>query len=155
SPRSPRAEGTPMARRRLAWLLAVATSCVWLAGCSSSPSVGVSGQSSATQTAAYEKGRKDATAAVAAGKLIIREYPPLPSPAEHGEYIRLLKERCGVGYEVPSLPPGVAEADFIEEVRGWNDVMQAEIRRKFGPDIFNQLNQDARKAWQARAGQVK
>lgn len=98
-----------------------------------------------------ERGAKDAADAIAAGTLTLKEYPPLPSPAEYQVYIRLLRERCGVGYEVPQLPPGVAQADFIQEVRGWNDTMTAEIERRFGQGILGRLREEARTQWQQKA----
>jgi hypothetical protein len=97
-----------------------------------------------------EKGAREATEAVAAGKLKLKEYPPLPSPANHGEYIKLLRERCQVDYEVPRLSAGVSEADLMQEVQGWNDVMMAEVRRQFGAGIFEELHDEADKRWQAK-----
>jgi hypothetical protein len=119
-------------------------------GCSPTSPSGGPIRTATGATAAREKGIKEATVAIAAGKLLLKEYPPLPSPAEHGEYIKLLRERCGVEYEVPRLPPGVAEADFIQEVRGWNETMQAEIKRKFGEGIFTELHDEARRRWQEK-----
>jgi hypothetical protein len=88
------------------------------AGCSSAPS-------------GYAKGVADANAAIAAGALKLKEYPPLPSPGYYGEYIQLLRDR-GIGYEVPSLPPDVSEKVFREEVRGWNQTMEQQINLKIG-----------------------
>jgi hypothetical protein len=110
------------------------------AGCSPGPS----------EPSGREKGVRDAQAAIAAGQLMLKEYPPLPSPAAHGEYVQLLRERCGVGYEVPTRPPGVSEEAFIAEVRGWNDTMEAEINRKFGAGILGQLRQEGRERWEAK-----
>ena len=94
-----------------------------------------------------EKGVREATAAIAAGQFKLKEYPPLPYPPGHLEYVELLRERCGVEYEVLKLPSGVSKDVFIQEVRGWNDTMNAEIRRKFGAGIFGELEQEARKQW--------
>jgi hypothetical protein len=116
-------------------VLALAAGCTFTSG-----PVGAS--------AGHAKGVADAKAAIAAGTLKLKEYPPLPSPAWQGEYVKLLKERCGVGYEVPGLPPGVAEADFIQEVRGWNETMQAAIEQKCGNGILAQLHEEAQKRWQ-------
>ena len=127
-----------MKRARRAIIAGAGLLVVVLAGC---PAGGPS---------AREKGAMEAAAALAAGTLELREFPPLPSPASHGEYITLLRERCGVAYSVPSLPPGVAHADFIQEVRGWNETMEAEIRRKFGADILGPLREEAGKRWQAK-----
>lgn len=102
------------------------------------------------QASARDKGVEEAASAIAAGQLKLKEYPPLPSPPGHGEYVQLLRERCGVEYEVPKLPPGVTKADFIQEVRGWNDTMRAEIMRKFGPGILQQLQEEGRKRWEGK-----
>jgi hypothetical protein len=104
-----------------------------LAGCSSAPS-------------GYAKGVADANAAIAAGTLKLKEYPPLPSPGYYGEYIQLLRDR-GIGYEVPSLPPGVSEAVFREEVRGWNQTMNQQINLKLGSDTLAHLQEQAEKHW--------
>jgi hypothetical protein len=100
------------------------------------------------QPSAREKGVQEAASAISAGQLKLKEYPPLPSPPGHGEYVQLLRERCGVEYELPDPPPGITKADFIQEVRGWNDTMRAEIIRKFGPGIFEQLQEEGRKRWE-------
>ncbi len=105
----------------------------------------------AGRAAARNKGAKAAAAAIAAGSITLRDYPPPPASAEHGEYIKLLRDRCGVGYEASDLPPGVAREDFVQEVQGWNAVMQAEIQRRFGPRILAELREEAHKRWQERA----
>lgn len=99
--------------------------------------------------AAREKGVREASGSAAAGVLSLREYPPTPASAQHGEYITLLKEK-GIGYEVQHLPPGVADADFRAEVGGWNEVMQAEIQKKLGPTILGDLNEEASRRWEER-----
>ena len=124
-------------RRRTA-VAAVVAAVVLVAGCSSG------------QASGRERGAKAAAEAIAAGTLKLKEYPPLPSPAGHQEYIRLLRERCGVEYEVPTRPPGVSEGDFIQEVRGWNDTMTAEIERRFGAGILGRLRDEGQQRWQER-----
>ena len=126
----------------------------FLAGCSSSDEQGSQsgrGQGIAQDKGSRsgrEKGIREARAAIAEGKLKLKEYPPTPSPPGHGEYTALFRERCGVEYEVISTP------DFSEELKqevwGWNEMMRAEIERKFGPDIFQQLNEEAKERWQNR-----
>jgi hypothetical protein len=46
---------------------------------------------------ARAKGTREAEAAISAGRLTRMEYPPLPSRPGHGEYVQLLREKCGVG----------------------------------------------------------
>lgn len=113
-----------------------------VAGCSTNPA-GMTGGSTAQGSPYRAKGAREAQDAVAAGRLLLKEYPPLPSPPHHGKYVALLKERCGVEYEVPRLPPGMAEQDFIQEVGGWNEVMESAIQQKHGADIFSNLRDEA------------
>lgn len=108
-------------------------------GCSDRP-----GASSSKE--AYAKGVKEATDAIAKGKLLLKEYPPLPSPPGHSEYVQLLRDN-GVDYIAPKLPAGVSQEDFIQEVRGWNSKMEAEIKRKLDKDIFTKLRAQAQKKW--------
>ena len=130
-------------RRILLATFAAALSAAVTAGCSP-------GRAGADPSAALDKGRREAAEAIAAGALKLKEYPPLPSPAEHGEYVTLLRDRYGVGYEVPALPPGVGEADFAREVRGWNEVASAEVERRHGAGILQQLREEARRRWRER-----
>jgi hypothetical protein len=104
----------------------------------------------ASRTAGRDKGVKDAAEAIDAGKLMLKEYPPLPYPPGHQEYVQLLRDQCGVEYEVARIPWLVAEADFIQEVRGWNETMEAEVERKFGVDIFDRLHEEASQLWQTQ-----
>lgn len=124
-----------------------------LVGCSEGP-IGVGGTGAGGNGGNAKswrvKGAREAAESVKAGKLLLKEYPPLPSPPWHGEYVSLIRERLGVEYEVPTKPDGVAEADFIEEVRGWNETMQAEIDRKFGAGTLGKLHQEADQRWRDR-----
>jgi hypothetical protein len=135
-------------------------SVILFAGCPSTEPSGSSGHDKEAKEAVaaiaaepsgssgQDKGAKEAADAIAAGSLKLKEYPPLPYPPGHGQYVQLLRERCGVECEIPKLPQGVDKADFIQEVRGWNDLMRAEIKRKHGADIFDRLSKEARKRWQ-------
>lgn len=134
-------------RCRVVWAVVTATGLT--AGCSSDPPPGGGDGPAATRAlSGRDKGAKEAADAVAAGVLRLKEYPPLPYPPGHQAYVALLQERCGVGYEVPRLPAGVAEADFVEEVRGWNEVMEAAVKQKHGVGIFDELHEEARRRWQ-------
>lgn len=128
------------------WLLLTCMLAIaFVAGCDSS---GNSANSESDLQAAREKGIREAKAAIADGKLKLKEYPPLPSPPGRNEYTALLRERCGVESEVISTP------DFSralqQEVSAWNDTMRAEIRRRFGDDIFQQLQDEAKQNWQGK-----
>jgi len=98
---------------------------------------------------AREKGIREAKAAIADGTLKLKEYPPTPYPPGHGEYTALLRDECGVEYEVvkdPYAGPGHSE-ELIQEVRAWNETMRAEIMRKFGQDVFQRLHDEVKKRW--------
>jgi predicted Zn finger-like uncharacterized protein len=100
------------------------------------------------QLPGFAKGVADATDAIAKDKLLLKEYPPLPAPGWHGEYSKLLKEKCKCDYQVigaANLPK-----DQQDEIRGWNETMQAELRRRHGATIIEDLNMEAEKRWRAR-----
>lgn len=136
------------AARRLITVGLCLAAILVLAGCQPARPTGGPATSASSASAGRVKGAKDAADAIAADQLMLKEYPPLPYPPGHGEYVQLLRDRCGVAYEVPRLPPGVAEADFVQEVHGWNETMEAELKRKFGNDIFERLQEEARRLWQ-------
>ena len=94
-----------------------------------------------------DEAAKAAADAVAAGKLLLKEYPPLPSPPGQSQYVELLKQRCGVDYQVPALPAGVSETEFMAQVRAWNEVMTVAIEKKFGAGILTQLRNEATTNW--------
>ena len=104
-----------------------------------------------TDGEAKAKGTREAEAEVAAGRLKIKEYPPLPAPAQHGEYIALLREYCGADYEVVSAADPKRHDETVREVQAWNGVMYAELRRKHGPDILEQLHTEAERRWKSKA----
>lgn len=114
-------------------------------GCSQSP--GTFGNGLRDDPASRAKGARDAREYAATGKLKLKEYPPLPSPPQHGIYIQLLRERHQIEYEIPQLPKGMAENALIEQVRGWNGVMESEIGKKFGPGLLEKLRTEAEGMW--------
>jgi hypothetical protein len=123
----------------------MAAGLVMLTGCDAPPQKGK--HDAAVQ--ARIKGVRDAQAAVSKGTLLLKEYPPLPASAQHGEYVKLLKEKCNCAYEVVSAP-SPATVEMREEVEGWNDTMRAELRRQFGDSIIDDLKTEANKRWEAR-----
>lgn len=82
-------------------------------------------------------GMKAALADLEKGILKQKEYPPLPSPAFHATYTRLLRTECGVAWEVVNSPK-YSEA-LRASVAGYNDVMRAEVEHRFGRDILKKL----------------
>jgi hypothetical protein len=100
----------------------------------------------AAAEAALQADRAQGTAAatqdIANDVLKQKEYPPLPSPAWHAQYVKLLKERCIVEWEVVQGPANISDS-LREEVNAYNEVMRAEIERRFGADIFEKLQAEA------------
>jgi predicted Zn finger-like uncharacterized protein len=96
----------------------------------------------------FAKGSADAKDAIAKEKLLLKEHPPLPAPGWHGEYIKLLKDKCKCDYIVigqPKLPK-----EQVEEIRGWNETMQSELRRRHGETIIADLHKEAESRWRDR-----
>lgn len=93
---------------------------------------------------------KEAKASIDAGKIILKEYPPLPAPGWHSTYVQLLRERFQVEYVVPKRPEGTKESDFIAQVRAWNAVMEAEIARKHGAEAMAKAHADAEAQWRGK-----
>lgn len=92
-----------------------------------------------------DQGIQQASEAIARDMLILKEYPPLPYPPGHNIYTALLRDRCGVTFEViDQLPAGVTAEQFREEISGWNSTMESEIKRRFGEDIFEKLQSEAK-----------
>jgi hypothetical protein len=128
-----------MSRSRVAWCLTVGA-CLLLAGCPDSQQAGSGGRQAAGATG-RQKGLQDAERDVKDGVLKLKEYPPLPYSLQEMRYIRLLKDRYGVGHEVLSGPGN--DPALREEVQAYNGVVNAEIRKKFGDDILTKLREEA------------
>jgi LSD1 subclass zinc finger protein len=96
----------------------------------------------------FVKGVAEAQDAILKGKLLLKQYPPLPAPGWHGEYIKLLKERCKCDYEAigaPNLPK-----EQQDEIKGWNETMNVELGRRHGNAILADLQVEAEKRWRDR-----
>jgi hypothetical protein len=125
-----------MHQSRVVWPLA-ALACLLLTGCPDGRTAGT-----AAGVAGRQKGLQDAERDVQNGVLKLKEYPPLPYSLAEINYIKLLKERCGVEHEVLDGPSG-KEQDLRAEAAAYNEVMSAEIRKKFGADILAKLREEA------------
>jgi hypothetical protein len=95
----------------------------------------------AKPSAARLKGMKEALAEIEKGHLRQKEFA-LPAPAWFGEYLKMLREKCGVNWitvEMRSEDP----KDPRAEIDGYNDVMRVEIEHRFGKDILKTLRKQA------------
>jgi hypothetical protein len=96
----------------------------------------------------FAKGVAEAVDAIAKDKLLLKEYPPLPAPAWHGDYIKLLREHCKCDYQVinaANLPK-----DQVAKIKGWNETMTEELKRRHGQTIIADLHAEAEKRWRGR-----
>lgn len=122
--------------------LVISAFCLFWLGCEKTPT-GKSQLGSAYRSPAA-KGEREAEEAILNGKLVLKQYPPLPYPPGQQIYVRLLKTRCGVeSVSLPSDYPGEPK-QIREEVAAWNAVMKKEIRRQFGDGIFEDLETQAK-----------
>jgi hypothetical protein len=63
---------------------------------------------------------------------------PLPDPAWHADFVKLLKKECGVLWE------NVTEILYSqEELNGYNGVLHLEIEHRFGRGILGRLHTQA------------
>jgi hypothetical protein len=95
----------------------------------------------AKPSAARLKGMKEALAEIEKGHLRQKEFA-LPAPAWFGEYLKMLREKCGVNW----ITVGMRSEDPKDpraEIDGYNDVMRVEIEHRFGKDILKTLRQQA------------
>ena len=83
--------------------------------------------------------------------LVLKEYPPLPYPPGHNIYTDLLEERCQVQWKL--VRPGeLPEELFIQQIKGWNVVIEEEIRKRHGATIMDDLyNESQQRFKQQRA----
>ena len=79
----------------------------------------------------YQKGKTDATNDVAKGVLIIRRYGLTAGIAP--ESLKKLKEKYGIVYYDYGC---IVTPNLIEYVKGYNEISQAEIKRKYGDKMF-------------------
>ena len=88
------------------------------------------------------KGRADARKDLQAGKLRVETmgFPPAPWEKTHE---RLLKERYGIEFQW--VADCVVSEGIIGHAKGYNEIMTAEIARKFGDDVLKKTADEARK----------
>ena len=92
-------------------------------------------------TAAAKRGSAAARADIKAGRLILRTYGF--AYAGTPEYVRLLAERLAV--EIRSSGGCVVDARIIAETNAYNEVMKAEIARRFGKDALEKIQAEAQR----------
>ena len=100
------------------------------------------------QVDAGQAGAEAARQAISRGDpLRLLEYPPLPYPPGHNIYTDLLKQRCQVEWEM-GRPGELSEELYIQEVQGWNSAVEAEIRKRYGQSIMDDLYRESQQIFQ-------
>ena len=121
-------------------LIVVIFSATWLAGCAFKDTVTEPDSSMAYSRRAYLAGRTAAQRDIRRGILAV-ESAGLPAEWSQ-EYEHLLKQRYGI------TDRGVAGClvndKIIGHIRGYNEVSEAEITRRFGADVFERTAKNAR-----------
>jgi len=93
---------------------------------------------------AYQAGHEDAGKDVREGRLIIESFG-LPPPWD-ADYAKLLKERYGI--ELRAVAGCVVDDNIVGHRKGYNEVSEAEIQRRFGSDILEKTQLEAKKHWE-------
>jgi hypothetical protein len=105
-------------------------------GCSTQPIAGA-----VDRTDYIARGRADARRDLRAGKLAV-ETAGLPAPWQP-TYAHLLRERYDI--ELRTVGGCVVTPDMDQHRTGYNEVMQAEITRRYGAKIFDRTAEEARR----------
>ncbi len=95
----------------------------------------------AEEEAAYQQGKAAATRELAEGKLALETYG-LP-PVSRRAYMDLLKQRHGI--QLRAVAGCIVNSTITGHARGFNEVMMAEIEKRFGPDALTKLIEEAEK----------
>jgi hypothetical protein len=87
---------------------------------------------------AYQNGRNEAKTDVLSGRLAIETYG-LPRPRDYG---KILRERYGI--ELRQLASDIhVTARVIGQAKGYNEISHAEITRRFGKGILEQVERES------------
>ena len=92
-------------------------------------------ESAALPSAAAAEGRREAETDIRDGKLMLRTYGY--AAGAKTKYAELLRERLGV--ETVAVAGCVVDASIVAETAAYNEVMKAEIAKRFGPDALKSL----------------
>lgn len=92
-------------------------------------------ESSALTSGSAVEGRREARSDIRDGKLILRTYGY--AAGARTKYAELLRERLGV--ETVAVAGCVVDASIVAETAAYNEVMKAEIAKRFGADALEKI----------------
>ncbi len=131
----------------VAFFVAITMAMLCRAGISSSQSPDKDAWGHLTNcAAARELGMAEARRDLSNGVLIVKT-AGLPSP-DRTDYKQLLQERCDAALQ--PIAGCIVTSELLAYMDGYNEVSTAAIRQRFGKDIFEELNRDARTRYEKR-----
>jgi hypothetical protein len=123
-----------------AHFLASLLTVLWITGCAFNDQVKEPDSSMTYSRRAYHAGRAAAERDIKHGILAV-ESAGLRAEWS-SEYVRLLKQRYGI--EDRGVAGCIVDDKIIGHMRGYNEVSDAEITRRFGPNVFERTAKEAR-----------
>ena len=111
-----------------------------LAGCAFNDTVQDTGNQTTYSLRAYIAGQADAHRDIQNGVLAIEAYG---LGAGYGKYAEILMQRYGIE-ERDVAGCGTLDSKTEGHLRGYNEISQAEIKRRFGPNVFDRSFAEAR-----------
>jgi hypothetical protein len=95
----------------------------------------------------YESGRHDAERDIAHGVLALETFG---SPQDsYWDYEKLLKDKYGVS--VRWVATNTVPIQVLEHWKGYNEVASAEIERKFGTNVFQEAQSEAKALYERKS----
>ncbi len=91
-------------------------------------------------------GQLDARRDLSNGVMIVKTVG-LPPPSRE-DFEHLLKERCNV--QLQPIAGCLVSSELATYMQGYNEISAAEIKRKFGTNIFERLDAEAEARWHKR-----
>lgn len=131
----------PRKSRFCGCLVAIVCLCASSFGCSKSRSHELAHAPDGTpfSKSAYDRGRLDARKDLNGGRLALEEYG-FPRPEEN-RYTEILRNKYGI--TVRRVATDVLDPATYGHALGYNEVMKAEARRRFGVDVVTAAKDEA------------
>jgi len=87
---------------------------------------------------AYWTGRADAERDTRAGRLVIERFGLLFG---EGDYVTILRQRYQI--EMKTVAGCLVDDEIVGHAVGYNEIMKAEIERRFGPGLLERVREEA------------
>ena len=93
---------------------------------------------------AYRTGRADATRDVGRGYLAVEEFGRMV--VWQDDYAKIAKQRFGV--HVKTVAGCIVDEEIVGHAKGYNEISEAAIKRKFGRDVLVDARVAASERWE-------